>query len=114
MSETKVSRIKSITRVVLPEPIPVYDIEVPKFHNFTLANGIVVHNSKDISDSLAGAVFNATQNKNKYMSSVSTLDDIDGELGLIEELTREDSSRQDDPFLSMKKHIFEEMKYYGI
>lgn len=37
--------VKSVKRVVLPEPVPVYDATVPKFHNFALANGVVVHNT---------------------------------------------------------------------
>ena len=41
------------------EPIPVYDIEVPKYSNFILANGIIVHNSKDVLDSIAANVYKA-------------------------------------------------------
>lgn len=56
---TKYEKIISISRVKLPKSIPVYDIEVPKYHNFVLANGAVVHNSKDLADSLCGATENA-------------------------------------------------------
>lgn len=37
--------VKSVKRVELSEPVPVYDATVPKFHNFALANGVVVHNT---------------------------------------------------------------------
>jgi hypothetical protein len=38
--------------------VPVYDIEVPETNNFALTAGIFVHNSKDVSDAVAGAVHN--------------------------------------------------------
>lgn len=38
-------------------PTPVYDLEIEDNHNFALDAGVFVHNSKDISDSLAGAVW---------------------------------------------------------
>ena len=41
------------------DPQPVFDIEVPATDNFLLAGGVIVHNSKDVADSFAGAVFNA-------------------------------------------------------
>jgi len=37
--------IKQIRAVTLPEKIPVYDLTVPKYFNFILDNGLVVHNS---------------------------------------------------------------------
>lgn len=48
-------RIKSKRIIDLEEEVPVYDITVPKTHNFVLANGIVVHNSKDIMDGIVGS-----------------------------------------------------------
>ena len=53
----KVSRI--VRRVV--ETTPVYDIEVPVYDNFVLANGLIVHNSKDLADGLTGALWGASQ-----------------------------------------------------
>ena len=39
-------KIRSIKKTT--KRLPVYDLEVPKYHNFILANsGIVVHNSID-------------------------------------------------------------------
>lgn len=41
----------------LDSEVPVYDLEVEhKDHNFTLACGAVVHNSKDIADSISGVI----------------------------------------------------------
>ena len=57
--------VANVSRVTLSEHLPVYDLEVPKYHNFVLANGLIVHNSKDESDSLCGAVFNASKSKFK-------------------------------------------------
>jgi hypothetical protein len=38
------------------EPVPVYDLEVDEWSNFALASGVVVHNSKDCTDAMAGVV----------------------------------------------------------
>lgn len=45
----------------------VYDIEVVDNHNFALTSGVFVHNSKDGSDSLAGAIWNASLYKDEYV-----------------------------------------------
>lgn len=37
--------VKAVRRVLLDEPVPVYDATVPVYHNFALANGVVVHNT---------------------------------------------------------------------
>lgn len=42
--ELRRPKVKSITRNVYDEPIPVYDLTVPKAHNFALETGIMVHN----------------------------------------------------------------------
>ena len=38
----------------------VYDLEIEDNHNFALDAGVFVHNSKDMADSVAGALWNAT------------------------------------------------------
>ena len=62
-----INGISIVTKIdiVYQKNTPVYDIEVPKHHNFILANGLIVHNSKDESDSLCGAIFNASKSKLK-------------------------------------------------
>ena len=55
-------KIKSIKRVEV-ERTPVYDIEVPTYSNFALANGIVVHNSKDIADAVAASLYRSIDYK---------------------------------------------------
>ncbi len=55
--------IDSVEIIKMNEKVPVYDIETPVNHNFKLSNGIVVHNSKDLSDSLCGAFYNASKFK---------------------------------------------------
>ena len=50
---------------------PVYDLTIEGTENFALSSGVFVHNSKDVADSLAGAVFNAFMNEasTEYMRS---------------------------------------------
>jgi len=45
----------------------VWDIEVEKYHNFALNAGVFVHNSKDVADALAGAVWNAITNQEESL-----------------------------------------------
>ena len=52
---------------------PVYDLEIEDNHNFALAAGVFVHNSKDMSDSLAGALYNATLHKQELIDSLQLL-----------------------------------------
>lgn len=54
--EERNHKVRAIVPVTLPEPVPVYDLEIQEFHNFALASGIFVHNSKDVADGVAGAV----------------------------------------------------------
>lgn len=51
--------VLGIQRRFLSEPIPVYDLTIEDIPNFSLGAGIFVHNSKDLADGLAGAVWNA-------------------------------------------------------
>ena len=55
------------------DTIPVYDLEIEDNHNFALAAGVFVHNSKDMSDSLAGALYNATLHKQELVDSLQLL-----------------------------------------
>lgn len=50
----------------LDEIADVYDITVQGNHNFALDAGIFVHNSKDQSDAVAGALYNASQHIEQY------------------------------------------------
>lgn len=54
-------KVRHINRIILDEPVPVYDLEVDEWNNFALQAGIIVHNSKDLADALAGATWNAIQ-----------------------------------------------------
>ena len=51
------------------KPCRVYDLEIQDNHNFALASGVFVHNSKDMADSLAGALFNASIHKQDLVDS---------------------------------------------
>ena len=56
-------------RSVRPLPVTedVWDITVDKTHNFALACGVFVHNSKDTTDGAAGAYFNAINSEETKM-----------------------------------------------
>ena len=58
--------ITIMSNKVIDKEIDVYDIEVEDNHNFALASGVIIHNSKDMSDSLCGAMYHAS------LSGVST------------------------------------------
>lgn len=81
-------RVSKIERIELDEEVPVYDIEVPKNNNFTLSNGIVVHNSKDVSDAVAGAVANALEEE--LVESSGNSDDS----GIIAEVNRSSGNNE--------------------
>lgn len=49
----------------LEQKADVWDITVDKTHNFALACGVFVHNSKDTSDGAAGAYYNAVNSDEK-------------------------------------------------
>lgn len=61
--------IKNKNTIKLNESIPVYDLEIENIHNFPIGNSVVVHNSKDMADSLAGALFNATIHKQSLVDN---------------------------------------------
>lgn len=58
-----IDSIVSIVSVRLVDiPCDVYDLEIEDNHNFALDAGCFVHNSKDVADSFAGALWNASKN----------------------------------------------------
>lgn len=67
-------KIKDVRTLILSDPVPVYDMEVPATHNFLLGCGVFVHNSKDMSDSLAGALWNATLHKQSLVDGMELLE----------------------------------------
>jgi hypothetical protein len=52
-------KVRYVIPVEMEDPVPVFDLEVDEWHNFALAGGVFVHNSKDEADALACAVFGA-------------------------------------------------------
>ena len=65
--------VKEVDSIHYSDPIPVFDMEVPKTHNFLLNSGVFVHNSKDMADSLAGALWNATLHKQDLIDGLELL-----------------------------------------
>ena len=57
---------------LLEETADVYDLEVPVYHNFALATGVFVHNSKDCADSFAGALWNAVLNSDAFVEEYAS------------------------------------------
>ena len=62
MTDSKPKRVIEVTRFDCEQDV--YDITVPKYNNFTIGCGVVVHNSKDISDAVAGCIWNCSNSKN--------------------------------------------------
>lgn len=58
----------------------VYDLEIKDNHNFALSAGVFVHNSKDISDSVAGSLKNAIDSD--YYENILVEKDVDVILNL--------------------------------
>lgn len=67
-------RVKSVVKTLLQSPVPVYDLEVPHYHNFALGAGCFVHNSKDLTDAVAGSIAAAADGLEKY-SANNKMDD---------------------------------------
>lgn len=74
-------KVKSIE--FIDKKADVYDIEVEDNHNFALAAGVFVHNSKDVCDATCGAVYNASKHAEEFaydygeqMEDVLRLNDI--------------------------------------
>ena len=51
----------------------VYDLEIQDNHNFALAAGVFVHNSKDAADSFAGAAWNAVRHSGQVTVPKTTV-----------------------------------------
>ena len=66
MPQKEYKNYKVIKVERIHKPCRVYDLEIEDNHNFALDIGVFVHNSKDISDSLAGAVYNASLHDGQF------------------------------------------------
>lgn len=83
-------------------PKEVFDLEtISENHNFCLGNGVVVHNSKDISDAVAGVIQNlydnldkASQLSNKY------------KLATHSEFIKERATKDTDKFQNMLADLY--------
>jgi hypothetical protein len=61
---------------VAPGPVcDVFDLSVPGTENFALSAGVFVHNSKDVSDSLCGAVWNCLNSETAIKAAPPVLFD---------------------------------------
>lgn len=67
---------RKVRKITVDEPVPVYDLTSPKYHNFTLANGVVVHNSAKQGRfpyqailPLKGKIMNAGKNGQRVLES---------------------------------------------
>lgn len=74
--EVSYESIESISIRKLNKNIPVYDIEVPQYHNFVLESGLVIHNSKDLSDAVTGALYNALSQKEDIINRMYAANDV--------------------------------------
>ena len=60
----------------LPCREDVWDITVDRTHNFALANGIIVHNSKDVADALCGCVYGLSLRRSIWLEHGISLFEI--------------------------------------
>lgn len=59
-------RVRAVHPVHLSVAVPIYDLTVPEYDNFVLPCGAVVHNSKDVSDAVAGVVYHCHDQLRRY------------------------------------------------
>jgi hypothetical protein len=57
-------KVVSVTNLQNKEDV--YDITIDETHNFALAAGVFVHNSKDQADAVCGALWNASQHAEQF------------------------------------------------
>ena len=69
-------KILSVDRV--DTMLDVYDLEIKDNHNFALAAGIFAHNSKDVSDGVAGSIMNAIEDPNNMIDA-----QLEGDLDIL-------------------------------
>ena len=54
---------KIVSIEYIHKPCRVFDLEIEDNHNFALAAGVFVHNSKDICDGLCGSIWNLVEDQ---------------------------------------------------
>ena len=59
-------KVTKIETIILDSTVPVYDLTIEDNPNFALSCGVFVHNSKDKSDAVCGAVYNASLHADEY------------------------------------------------
>lgn len=59
-------KVTKIETIILDSAVPVYDLTIEDNPNFALSCGVFVHNSKDKSDAVCGAVYNASLHADEY------------------------------------------------
>lgn len=95
---------KSIVK--LDNPVSVYDLETASSsHNFCLSNGAVVHNSKDLSDSLANAVFNLYQNI-KTAQMISGRFNTQTQMSILDAMGWSDSDPKSEVIARITRNIY--------
>jgi hypothetical protein len=85
-------KIKKINRIVLENEVPLYDLSVPDTYNFCLKGGEVVHNSKDVSDAVAGTLFKLSNRVATYK-----LTNKPQTLGELKKISGTEEKKQDRP-----------------
>lgn len=96
--EAELINHKVVSIEYISDRADVYDIEVADNHNFALACGVFVHNSKDISDAVCGAIYTASQHAEDFAYNY-------GES--LEELLQVNSSENDE---NLSLNLEEELK----
>lgn len=84
--------IRSKKRVHLREPVKVYDLSVNGTPNFVIGPGVLVHNSKDISDAVVASV-KAINDNIEYADGISKKYSVEQQIKLLKSMTTTDNIR---------------------
>jgi uracil-DNA glycosylase family 4 len=67
-------RIKSIEDIILDNPVSVYDVEVPDYHNFAVSAGVFIHNSpaSDLVTDSIGRIYKVMKNRDVNLLNIES------------------------------------------
>lgn len=95
---------KIISIKVINRNCRVYDLEIQDNPNFALAAGVFVHNSKDISDSFAGAIYNASTFEEDATFELELMDVVDEVNDDIDDIIKETETLQQQLYQANRKN----------
>lgn len=88
--ELKNHKVKNIRYIERKEDV--YDLTIKDNHNFALAAGIFVHNSKDAADAVCGSLYNASQNGDEFAYDFG--DDVEATVDISSQTSNDGSLKK--------------------